>query len=462
MNIAILIGISDYEKQPKLPACRADLDAMDSLLKSTAKYDNVHVFDDSLVSTELKDAIAQVIDELVESETDVEEVFFYYTGHGLFDGEEFYYPLKDFDRNKLSQTSLSNSDVDRWLKSLAPELAVKVIDACESGIQYIKATDGVDLEKYVQETKSGFRKCVFMFSSQHNQSSFQDDQQSFFTRYFLEAVKTHDGDRIRYGYIIDYITDKFEGNPRQKPYFVQQGTNTELFSTLTADINELKSLLELATSAEDKQLSLKELVEEEAKKYFSEEQVLALLSEIRQVVESFSFPPILQDLYEITLEFPASGRSVANAATIGEKLRSEELPYFARPTEREVKQDPSDRLYLMKETLFPRYEIDGYTYTFNAPYEAIVVQLLPKQPILNEYYCGVVLLFSNIEMRIAHFFTYAKRINWTRSRLKTKIYWREIDLFLIEKERILKNINQILSDLSQYIQDDLAQRFQKD
>ena len=41
MNIAVVVGISDYEKEQKLPACKGDALLINSLLTATTKYSEI-------------------------------------------------------------------------------------------------------------------------------------------------------------------------------------------------------------------------------------------------------------------------------------------------------------------------------------------------------------------------------------------------------------------------------------
>lgn len=48
---------------------------------------------------------------------EVEEIFFYVTGHGQFYDNEFYYLLSDFDKTKRKKTSLENTELDQMFRS---------------------------------------------------------------------------------------------------------------------------------------------------------------------------------------------------------------------------------------------------------------------------------------------------------------------------------------------------------
>jgi hypothetical protein len=181
MRVAILIGVSEYlDKRSNLPACKYDVEHMAEIIKATGKYDEVLFFSGDVRAAKLKTEISQSIDSL--SKNPVEEVFFYYTGHGDFRNNEFYFALTDYSETSLRQTSLQNSEMDNWLRALNPKLAVKIVDACNSGTLYIK--DDSYFEAHIKKSVDQFEACYFMFSSSSQEPSYQDNALSYFTRSF--------------------------------------------------------------------------------------------------------------------------------------------------------------------------------------------------------------------------------------------------------------------------------------
>lgn len=214
MNLGIIIGVANYrDPLVSLPACMRDAQAISGLLKASSKFEEVLFLASDTSSASLK---KQLIDFITAHKgKQVEEVFFYYSGHGEFSGDEFFYLLSDFDSRRRKQTSLENSELDNVIRTLSPDIAIKVIDACNSGIPYIKESDA--FTTYLKGTQNSFNKCYFLFSSQSDQSSYQDTDLSFFTRGVIEALFSHSGSTIRYKDIIDYVSDLFASNTQQTP-----------------------------------------------------------------------------------------------------------------------------------------------------------------------------------------------------------------------------------------------------
>lgn len=48
----------------------------------------------------------------------IDELFFYFSGHGIYDEEELFFCLSDYVDSKKRRTSLINSEVDSMFKSL--------------------------------------------------------------------------------------------------------------------------------------------------------------------------------------------------------------------------------------------------------------------------------------------------------------------------------------------------------
>src|SRR5258706_2638330 len=132
MNIAIIIGVSIYSNSNNnLPGCKNDADAINQILKKSDKYDDILYINNNETSAKTKELLSNYI--LDSKGNVINELLFYYSGHGEFGNDEFYYVLSDFDSKKKNQTSLQNSEIDDLIRTLSPELVIKVIDACQSG-----------------------------------------------------------------------------------------------------------------------------------------------------------------------------------------------------------------------------------------------------------------------------------------------------------------------------------------
>jgi hypothetical protein len=331
MNIAIIIGVSNYlDAKNNLPGCNTDAEAMNQILKKTDKFENILHINDSQPSAKTKELLTNFI--LDNRSKPINELFFYYSGHGEFSKDEFYYILSDFDPKKKNQTSLQNSEIDDLIRTLSPELVIKVIDACQSGMTYIKETNF--LNKYFTESKKGFNKCYFLNSSLNNQSSFQDKNISFFTFSFIKALKEHDTNEIRYKDIIDVISDEFSSNQEQTPFFVIQADLTERFCFFSKELREYLSSFnppELSpTELTTKPLTISELVKLDAKNYIDKEGAIKSIEHIRKKLQSIKLDHEIADLYRLKIIFLEEYKTIPHVKVIGHWLIKNKNDFFAK------------------------------------------------------------------------------------------------------------------------------------
>ncbi|MGP5514240.1 caspase family protein [Psychrobacter alimentarius] len=163
-NLAIVIGVSEYKDQENLPACKNDAQIIHSILSESKKFDDILNIDGYVSGREVKSKVSEFV-RGHENEK-VEEIFFYFSGHGARITEDFWYVLSDFDNNNIHTTALSNDELDEILKSLNPTLTVKVVDACFAGTEYIKNTYNISniFDKSIQKKIS--KKYIFYFHLQ--------------------------------------------------------------------------------------------------------------------------------------------------------------------------------------------------------------------------------------------------------------------------------------------------------
>lgn len=234
MNIAILIGISKYKSEAALPACGLDADNMRRLLAATKKYDDIQLVTDNTNASQVKDALRQFFGKY-QSVGGVEEAFVYFSGHGVYQNDAMLC-CSDYDSSRPATTSISNAELDDLLRSVRPIVAVKVIDACQSGSPYIKEASA-GFEKALGKSSLGSFIC--MASSRQDQSSYASASESFFTKRWIEATLSKEDGTVLYRDIQASLADAFVADPDQTPFFISQGSGLEVFSTVTEDMKAL-------------------------------------------------------------------------------------------------------------------------------------------------------------------------------------------------------------------------------
>lgn len=233
MNLALIIGIDKYDRLPHLPACANDLTIMHETLKATNKYQEIKLIG-SACAADTKQNLRDFFSKYA-SVSNIDEIFIYFSGHGGYQDDALYC-CSDFDEKRAATTSISNTELDDLLRSANPKVAVKVIDACQSGAPYIKDT-GSSFVKSIKASKLSSFIC--MASSQHDQNSYASSSYSFFTDAWTSAALSKSTGTILYRDIQAALADAFASVPDQTPFFVNQGSGLEVFSTVTEEMSSL-------------------------------------------------------------------------------------------------------------------------------------------------------------------------------------------------------------------------------
>lgn len=450
MNIAIIIGISKYINTGNdLPGSKKDAEVIYNILTKTNKYEHTLYINQDEPSAKLKEMLVNFISKY--KGTDVDELFFYYSGHGGFMDNQFLYLLSDYDSKKRNQTSLQNDEVDDLIRTLCPKLVIKLIDACNSGVSYIKEIDV--LEKYFNESKRGFDKCYFINSSLNNQPSYQDINMSYFTLSFVKALNNHIANEIRYKDIIDVISDDFTGNPDQTPFFVTQADFTEKFCQLTEDLKSYLQTLDrfyiTPSQSDTKTISIKEMVMTDAKNYIEKKDVLALLEEIRQKYITFNFGNYIDDLYEHNISFINDYQSLSRIRSIVNWLNKNPEEYFATPIYDDA-YDEDGNLYEIVNDIEIKIDI---------PYKYISIEHKNKYPNIFGYNSQILFLLSRKSIRFFYHITNYQEDSWDENRLNLRdVKWVTIEASITNNDSVMTALKSINNSFKNRIEKDIKDR----
>lgn len=448
MRIAIIIGISEFDNYNNLPGCINDINAINDLLVTTKEFDEIKLFENEVRSDKIKSELPKIFSELKGK--DIEELFFYFSGHGSFINNEFYYILSDFDENEKRQTSLQNSEIDNMIKSIKPKMVTKVIDACQSGVSYIKGNTNI-VEKYYAKTTDSFEKCYFMHSSMTSQYSYQNDDLSDFTKSFLESINTNKKDSIRYKDIIDYVSDKFEKSTEQTPFFITQADHTEKFINSSPEIyKELDKYIKKEEKKESKPpkedkieyTSYIDKIKKNSEIYSSQEETINLINAIKEQIQNEELQTEIKEIYELQPSFEYYLRNLPKGSQIARWLESNPNDFFASADyERESYQEEETRANpfgsftgLMKgNKIVTKYRnvLMGFELSMELPYNYVVVDFKPLYPNLHQYALLITFLVSKKDIKIFTAFTSYSETDWTRKVINQNFKWSSSD-FLIK------------------------------
>ena len=307
-NVAIILGVSQYDSPAldPLPGCDADVKALDSLLKESGKFSDILLVNCAGAYSSVKRQIGEFFRK--HDSEPVDELLFYFSGHGDVIDDEFRFLLRDFDENKPNATSISNADLDEWARSIKPKLYCKIVDACRSAVSYIKEPDA--LRRIFEKNRESFQACCFFFSSQQDQKSFADKELSHFTRAIIESIVSYPEDSIGYNDLASALADHFRSNAEQTPYFVQQGNFTEVFLDISPRIRDLlgsvvdKKESEAESDQPERQTaSLEDRVRSDAQRYLTREEAVEFLDSLRDSLrKKRTFSGEAKGLYDCKLE----------------------------------------------------------------------------------------------------------------------------------------------------------------
>jgi hypothetical protein len=486
MNLGIVIAVSAYEMPSNnLHGCDADGLAISKILKNDNKFDDVLYISKNTNSGNVKPELIKFINN--HKDSDIGDIVFYFTGHGDFSGDEFYYLLSDYDKKRKKQTSLENTELDNLLKTLNPHNTVKIVDACHSGTPYIKDPEAFDT--YLKGTQGEFKKCYFMFSSQIDQYSYQDNKLSFFTKSIVQSVQQHTSETIRYKDVIDYVSDSFSESHSQTPFFIVQADFTESFCTLSDTLRQ--SLTDLLSddasesgakendNSEQYEKSLLDLVKEDALRYCTEEEAQSYLSKFLIGLREVPLNEQIVDLYEISFDEISEYSEIPNPTAIGKWLDSNDHSFFAQPFKKEIMvrrrvlKDPMKRVMGIGSAIssFLGNDVDyeyvtemekcikGFKSTVDIPVKLLKITIESEFLNLNSVVAFIVPVISKTEMRVFISFNFCEQKGWKEKKIEGSVKWLTEIVDIKNKESRSKLVLKIMTDFSTFAYTPIAEKF---
>lgn len=219
VNVAMIFGNVHYNNLQDLHCCRDDVLAIKELIEETKKYDDILVVEDADA-----DAMKESIRVIVNKGVPIEELFFYFTGHGYHNEADFFFCAKNFDIKRPNETGVSNAELHTLLRLSGADLVVKVVDACNSGTLLVKSEDSRAFQ-----SKDGFNNIIQIASCLDSQNSLTGDPLSLFTEKFRDSALRKNEGIVYYMDILNTLRDEFISNNYQTPFFVSQCTGREQF-----------------------------------------------------------------------------------------------------------------------------------------------------------------------------------------------------------------------------------------
>jgi formylglycine-generating enzyme required for sulfatase activity/uncharacterized caspase-like protein len=190
---AIVIGVNDYEYLQPLSYARQDALALKQFLEKEAKFDRVYYLAEDAPALNgmsmkpTRNNLRRVMRGTFAQPFmgDGDNFWFFFSGHGMRDGErDFLMPI-DGDPDDIAESGISTAQVSEWLRGCGADNVVMILDACRSGGR----KDGKGIG---DETREGCRQTgvISLFSCSPNQFSYELPTygQGAFTKVLLEGL----------------------------------------------------------------------------------------------------------------------------------------------------------------------------------------------------------------------------------------------------------------------------------
>lgn len=495
MNLAILIGISDYDHCNQLTACNNDVTTFKSVLERLNKFDDICIISKASNAYEAKQNITEFVNKYKNSEVD--ELVYYFSGHGARYEEDFFYVFSDFNEKKKEVTGFRNTELDGLIRNLSPNLTVKIVDACYSGSTYVKSESDIKpiFEKSAKQNQ--LNKLYFLHSSSSEEESLASHDYSMFSRSVLSSLTQSIG-KIRYRDVMAYVADDMDSNGYPKPTFIVQADNTEVFGEIDQSLIEyLKTTLNFVKEVQENTLEVDHEKPEQPKsflqlvktksdeEYCTHEEGFENIGLIRDSLQKDRWPPDILEVFDIELK--VLEYQIPNEVDIARwLLKNKEEKYFVlprydletyyeqeylevpqKPTTRNSYQRSISRLiggydtgkdYKLEKVEKVRNVLVGIEFTTSTPFKAIQVNFLPKFKSVENYMFTIVPVFSHKNLEVFYSTEVLSYTGWDSISQSKCHDWKVKNLLLKDRTRVETFCIEKINSVATYIVKDVESK----
>jgi hypothetical protein len=240
---AVVVGINDYPRLPKLKYAVNDARAFQRLLveKNLVPPENITVLiNEQATLRKLRGALGTGLKEAADSD---DMVIIFYAGHGATerdamsmdgDGLEKYILAYDTDPSDLFSTALPMRDLALIFNRIRSERLIFIADACYSGASGGRTVSVTGLRANIADTfldriAAGRGKVIITASAANEVSVERDElQHGVFTYYLLEGLRgpadTDADGLVTVDEAYRYVSDRVPQATRQEQHPVKKGT----------------------------------------------------------------------------------------------------------------------------------------------------------------------------------------------------------------------------------------------
>lgn len=499
MNLAIIVGVSEYENCTTLKACDNDIKIMKNTLEKLNKYDDICYISNSPKAHEVKNKIAEFVTK--HKNNSIDELVFYYSGHGDRNKDDFFYVFSDFSEDRKETTGLRNTELDGLIKNLNPNLTIKIIDACFSGTNYIKSTNDNIKQLFSKSAeKNEFKTLYFLYSSSEEEESLANENISFFTLSFFSSLVNNPGD-IRYRDIMAYIADDMNLKKYPEPVFIVQANNIELFGDISSDlITYIKKELNLKNNSNEEnqeqdrsiqnEKGILNLIQEKSNnEYCTKEEAFKNINLLKVKFSIEEWNTDITDIFNISLN--EIERDIPNSKSIGQWLLKNDENYFVKPLYEnktyyqeeyiEIPKKPTNayaakikRLtnsfelssslglygkddidYKLEKVEKTREVLKGIQFTTETPFKAFQIYFEPKHHAIEHYTLTIVSIFSRKTLIVFNAIENLKYNGWDSVSYPKCQDWKISKMSLKNQDEIENFCKHKISIISKHIIDDI-------
>jgi Caspase domain len=240
---AVVIGINEYAKFPKLKFAVNDAKAVYRYLNENNRVPSENIFlliDKQASIQNLRNILGT---KLKASAGEKDMVIIYFAGHGSTerdayspdgDGLEKYLLAADSDPTDLYSTAMPMREVGYLFSRIRSERLVFLVDSCYSGASGGRTVENLSFranisDKFLERISSGRGKIIITASSANEVSAEKDElQHGVFTYFLIEGLKgkaDSDSDKIiTVDEIYRYVSDKVPKATGQEQHPVKRGS----------------------------------------------------------------------------------------------------------------------------------------------------------------------------------------------------------------------------------------------
>ena len=273
INLAIIVSISKYKVTfgfNNLNYVDNDNEYITNIIKKSNKYVLEFNLNKSCRSSGFRSRLEDLLKDYKDKK--INELLFYFSGHGFSTGDDFYLCCTDSDIDNISSTSISIHEIDDVARKLGVKKYVKIIDACNSGTSYIKGVSIHNADTSIFNAPSDLKDCYFLYSCDEKQESSIDSNNSRVSKFTLSIIKSlydHFISRkeksLSYTVLQAKVEELFRDDIYQTPKMILQGESGYLFLEKNDELEAyLKSIRNEIFYKESGKKETKVVTEEEA------------------------------------------------------------------------------------------------------------------------------------------------------------------------------------------------------